>query len=83
MEKNQNSLTFKNHYKPVRSFLPLYEKISPKNAYSLFSDAEFINIVISFLFEVQRFKRSKQSFFQRLLGSNSIFLVSGQKASTE
>jgi ubiquinone/menaquinone biosynthesis C-methylase UbiE len=79
MKKNCNSLIFKNHYEPIRNSLPLYEEISPKKASLLFSETGFANIAVNPLLKVQKFKRNKQSFFQKLLGNNSIFLISGQK----
>jgi hypothetical protein len=79
MKKNCNSLIFKNDYGPIRSSLPLYEEISPKKVSLLFSETGFAHIAVNPLLKVQKFKRNKQSFFQKLLGNNSIFLISGQK----
>jgi len=79
MKKNPNTSIFKDYYGPIRSSLPLYEEISPENASILFSEIGFVNTVIDPLLEVQKFKKSRQSFPQRILGSNSIFLISGQK----
>ncbi len=79
VKKNQSSKIFKDCYGPIRNSLPLYEEISSKNASLLFSETGFVNTAVNPLMEVQKFKKSRQSFPQRLLGSNSIFLISGQK----
>jgi Methylase involved in ubiquinone/menaquinone biosynthesis len=78
-KKNQYNLVFKDYYEPIRSHLPLYEEISPKKASLLFSENGLVNTEINPLLEVQKFKQSKQSLPQKVLGSNSIFLISGQK----
>lgn len=78
-KKNSNSLIFKNSYSPIRKSLPLYERINPKNISFLFFETGFMNTSINPLLEVQKFQRNKHSFFQRLLGNSSIFLISGQK----
>ncbi|WP_292390006.1 class I SAM-dependent methyltransferase [Methanosarcina sp. UBA5] len=78
-KKNPHNSVFKDCYGPIRSSLPLYEEISPKKASFLFSENGFVNTSINLLLEVQNFKKSRQSFPQRILGSNSIFLISGQK----
>ena len=79
VKKNCNSLIFKNHYGPIKKSLPLFEEISPENASFLFSETGFVNTEVDPLLEVQKFKKNRQSFPQRLLGNNSIFLISGQK----
>ncbi len=79
VKKNQNTSIFKDYYGPIRSSLPLYEEISPENASLLFSETGFVNTAVNPLLEVQKFKQNRQSFPQRLLGNNSIFLISGQK----
>ncbi|MCO5380772.1 MAG: class I SAM-dependent methyltransferase [Methanosarcina barkeri] len=79
VKKNQITSIFKDCYGPIRNSLPLYEKISPENASLLFSEIGFVNTAVNPLLEVQKFKKNRQSFTQRLLGNNSIFLISGQK----
>jgi ubiquinone/menaquinone biosynthesis C-methylase UbiE len=79
VKKNHNSLIFKDYYASIRCFLPLYEKISPENGSVLFSQNGFANTEVNPLLEVQEFKKNKQSFLQRFLCNNSIFLISGQK----
>ncbi|MGB9938835.1 class I SAM-dependent methyltransferase [Methanosarcina sp.] len=79
VKKNSNASIFKHHYGPIRSSLPLYEKISPENASLLFSETGFVNTSVNPLLEVQKFKKNRQSLPQRILGNNSIFLISGQK----
>ena len=79
VKKNHNSLIFKDYYGPIRDFLPLYEEISPENGSFLFSQNGLVNTAINPLLEVQKFKKNRQSFTQRFLGNNSIFLISGQK----
>lgn len=79
VKKNPNASTFKDYYGPIRSFLPLYEEISPEKASFLFSETGFVNTSVNPLLEVQKFKKGKQSLPQRILGNNSIFLISGQK----
>ncbi|WP_292372129.1 class I SAM-dependent methyltransferase [Methanosarcina sp. UBA411] len=79
LKKNQHNSVFKDYYGPIRSSLPLYEKISPENASLLFSETGLVNTSVNSLLEVQEFKKSRQSFLQRVLGNNSIFLASGQK----
>lgn len=79
IKQNQNTSIFKDYYGPIKSFLPLYEKISPEDASLLFSEAGFINTSINPLLEVQKFQKSRQSLPQRILRNNSIFLISGQK----
>jgi ubiquinone/menaquinone biosynthesis C-methylase UbiE len=79
VKKNQSTSFFKDYYGPIRSSLPLYEKISPENASLLFSEIGFVNTSANPLLEVQEFKNSRQSLPQRILGNNSIFLISGQK----
>lgn len=78
-KKNQHNSVFKDYYGPIRSSLPLYEEISPKKASILLSENGFVNTSINPLLEIQKFKESKQSFPQKVLGTNSIFLISGQK----
>ncbi|WP_440947045.1 class I SAM-dependent methyltransferase [Methanosarcina sp. T3] len=78
-KKNQYNLIFKNSYAPIRNSLPLYEKISPENISFLFSETGLVNTEINPLPEVQKFQRNKNSFSQKLLKNNSIFLISGQK----
>ncbi|KKG13013.1 SAM-dependent methlyltransferase [Methanosarcina sp. 2.H.T.1A.6] len=78
-KKNQYNLIFKDCYGPIRNSLPLYEKMSPENASLLFSETGFVNTTINPLREVQEFQKNRYSFSQRLLGDNSIFLISGQK----
>jgi hypothetical protein len=77
--KNHNSLVFKNYYGSIRDFLPLYEEISPKNGLFLFSQNGLVKTAVNPLLEVQKFKKNRQSFTQRFLGNNSIFLISGEK----
>jgi ubiquinone/menaquinone biosynthesis C-methylase UbiE len=79
MKKNQYNLIFKNFYSPIRKSLPLYERISPENVSFLFSETGFVNTVINPLLEIQKFQKNQHSFPQRVLGNNSIFLISGQK----
>ena len=79
MKKNQTNSVFKNCYGPIRSSLPLYEEISPEKASFLLSENGFVNTAVNPLLEVQKFKQSKQSLSQRILGNNSIFLISGHK----
>jgi ubiquinone/menaquinone biosynthesis C-methylase UbiE len=79
IKKNQNTSIFRDYYGPIQSSLPLYEEISPEKASLLFSETGFVNTAVNPLLEVQKFKKSKQSFPQRILGNNSIFLISGQK----
>jgi ubiquinone/menaquinone biosynthesis C-methylase UbiE len=79
VKKNNNSLVFKNHYGPIKSLLPLFEEISPKNASFIFTETGLVNTTVDPLLEVQKFKKNRQSFPQRLFGNNSIFLISGQK----
>lgn len=79
LKKSQYTSVFKDCYGPIRSYLPLYEEISPEKASVLFSENGLVNTAINPLLEVQKFKTSKQSFIQKILGTNSIFLVSGQK----
>jgi ubiquinone/menaquinone biosynthesis C-methylase UbiE len=81
VKKNPKTSIFKDYYGPIRSSLPLYEEISPKKASFLFSETGFVNTSINPLLEVQKFKKSRQSIPQRILGNNSIFLISGQKES--
>lgn len=81
VKKNPNTSIFKDYYGPIRYDLPLYEEISPGKASILFSEMGFVNTSVNPLLEVHRFKRSRQSFLQRILGNNSIFLISGQKKS--
>lgn len=78
-KKNQHNSIFKDCYGPIRNFLPLYEEISPEKASLLFSEIGLVNTAVNPLLDVQKFKKDKQSFTQRLLGTNSIFLISGQK----
>lgn len=79
IKKNHNVSVFKDYYGPIRSSLPFYEKISPENASLLFSETGLVNTSVNPLLEVYNFKKSRQSLPQRILGNNSIFLVSGQK----
>jgi ubiquinone/menaquinone biosynthesis C-methylase UbiE len=79
VKKNPNSLIFKDHYWPIKNYLPLFEEISPENASFLFSETGLVNTEVDPLLEVQKFKKNRQPFPQRLLGNNSIFLISGQK----
>ena len=79
VKKNRNSLIFKDHYGPIKNSLPLFEEINPKNASLLFLETGFINNEIDPLLEVQKFKKNRQSPIQKILGNNSIFLISGQK----
>lgn len=79
IKQNQNTSIFKDYYGTIRSFLPLYEKISHEDAFLLFSETGFINTSINPLLEVQKFQKSRQSLPQRILRNNSIFLISGQK----
>lgn len=79
VKKNHNSLVFKNYYGSIRDFLPLYAEISPENGSFLFSQNGLVNTAVNPLLEVQKFKKNRQSFTQRFLGNNSIFLISGQK----
>lgn len=79
MKENQTTSVFKNCYGPIRGFLPLYEEISPEKAFLLLSETGFVNTAVNPLLEVQKFKHSKQSLTQRILGNNSIFLTSEQK----
>lgn len=78
-KKNQYNLIFKKSYGPIRNTLPLYEKISPENISLLFSETGLVNTATNPLLEVQKFQRNRQSFSKRLIGNNSIFLISGQK----
>jgi ubiquinone/menaquinone biosynthesis C-methylase UbiE len=79
VKKNQYSRIFKNSYDPIRNSLPFYEKISSENISLLFSKTGLVNTIINPLLGVQKFQRNRHPFSQRLLKSNSIFLISGQK----
>jgi hypothetical protein len=59
--------------------LPLYDKISPENGLFLFSQNGLVNTAANPLLEIQKVKKNRQSFTQRFLGTNSIFLISEQK----
>jgi predicted AlkP superfamily pyrophosphatase or phosphodiesterase len=78
VKKNTTSI-FKDYYGPIRYDLPLYEEISPEKASILFSEMGFVNTSVNPLLEVQKFKKSRQPLPQRILGNNSIFLISEQK----
>lgn len=79
VKKNRNSIIFRHHYGPIKNSLPLFEDISPENAYLLFSETGFINTKVDTLLDVQEYKKNRQSLMQKLLGNNSIFQISGQK----
>ena len=79
VKKNQYNLIFKDCYGPIQSSLPLYEEISPEKASFIFSENGFVNTSANPLLEVQKFRKTRQSFSQRILENNSIFLISGQK----
>jgi ubiquinone/menaquinone biosynthesis C-methylase UbiE len=79
LKNNNNSLVFKNHYGPIKCFLPLFEEISPKNASFIFTQIGLRNTTVDPLLEVQVFKKNRQSFLQKFFINNSIFLISGQK----
>ncbi len=81
VKKNPNTSIFKDYYGSIRYDLPLYEEISPEIASVLFSEMGFVNTSVNPLQEVQKFKNRRQSLLQRILGNNSIFLISGQKES--
>lgn len=81
VKKNTKTSIFKDYYGPIRYCLPLYEEISPEKASLLFSETGFVNTSVNPLLEVQKFKKSRQSIPQRILGNNSIFLISGRKES--
>jgi len=79
VKKSRNSLIFRNHYGPIKNFLPLFEEISPINASLLFSEIGFVNIEVDPLLEVHMYKKNRQSLLQKLLGNNSIFLILVQR----
>lgn len=79
VKKNRNSLIFRNYYGPIKNSLPLFEEISPENASLLLSETGFVNTEVDHLLKVQKYKKNRQSLLQKLLGNNSIFLISGQK----
>ena len=79
IKRNQQSLILKNHYRPIRNYLPLYVEISPENASVLFSETGFVNTAVKSLLEVQKFQKNRYSFVQRLLEDTPIFRILAKK----